>query len=235
MKKEHRFTLIELLIVIAIIAILASMLLPSLQKARERGFAIKCLSNLKQLGFFANSYADDYAEYMPQGQFNLVGDPVSKGWVFAEGPFSTPYLGIKWKPGDYFVNTLLACPAMKEKNNDRSYSYGYNACLAICPSGSEIGSADTRFIASRKVVRHPSRMLVFGDTRPGCKNSYFIDRWYNNPYSEDPAAADAWIMHRRHANSFQAVMMDGHAASIGFPQPSTFWHSGNPKYFVRNL
>ncbi|MGZ4964557.1 MAG: DUF1559 family PulG-like putative transporter [Limisphaerales bacterium] len=59
------FTLIELLIVIAIIAILASLLLPALGRAKESGRATQCLSNLHQLGLGLQMYVADNRNRLP--------------------------------------------------------------------------------------------------------------------------------------------------------------------------
>ena len=57
--KRVEFTLIEMLIVVAVISILVSLLLPALKRAREKADGIACLSQLKQLGVVDQNYTND--------------------------------------------------------------------------------------------------------------------------------------------------------------------------------
>jgi prepilin-type N-terminal cleavage/methylation domain-containing protein len=77
MPRKRGFTLVELLVVIGIIALLISILLPALSRAREASQRTVCLSNLKQLGTAMQLYATEFKDYIPIGymdqkQFSYV-------------------------------------------------------------------------------------------------------------------------------------------------------------------
>ena len=82
-RRTQLFTLVELLIVIAIIAILASLLLPALNRAKETAYSSSCVSNLKQLGMTFQFYANDFNQYV-FSHMKYEGTVVPMAYVFEE-------------------------------------------------------------------------------------------------------------------------------------------------------
>ena len=116
------FTLIELLVVISIIALLVSILLPSLQSAREQAKVVVCASNLKQYGISVYEYAVDNNDWLPPCGVTSTYWPYIILFVNkTTGEFGTFYNGhgYLWS-GDYLSDhKILFCPS--ERSDFLSY------------------------------------------------------------------------------------------------------------------
>ena len=121
--KKRDFTLIELLIVIAIIAILAAILLPALQAARERAKSSTCTSNLKQCGTTAQQYLNDHKAYWPCGNRNK-----NRSWTINGKTVQTNIYTFHLWRGKYIGENVandtdtgeFSCPSMTRKTNNPS-------------------------------------------------------------------------------------------------------------------
>ena len=79
-KASRGFTLVDTLVTLAIVALLISILLPSLAGAREAARRVACASNVRQIGLGITMYADDHSDRLPPSVFAPDGSsPESEG------------------------------------------------------------------------------------------------------------------------------------------------------------
>ena len=128
MKKQMKFTLIELLVTIAVIAILAATLLPALNSARAKGQAIRCTSNLKQMGTLSYLYAE-----ANDGACPSVTEPVdiNKEEVKNYGMNKFPSLTTTWSlPSRRILHTKR--PSARCYIGDVFYPFDYTTSAGRC-------------------------------------------------------------------------------------------------------
>jgi prepilin-type N-terminal cleavage/methylation domain-containing protein/prepilin-type processing-associated H-X9-DG protein len=175
------FTLIELLIVIAVIAILASLLLPALNRAKQSADDVVCRSNLRQQAIGLTTYVGDFKAY-PLG---LAGGRTNLLWMQT----LEPYVGNKWpadteisgsgKPNGVQPRGVYSCPSYNRVGGKywtevdfAVGAYGYNAQqlffssalgrnVSLLPLGFKDG---TRAVPDNEVVS-PSLMIAIGDSQ----------------------------------------------------------------------
>ena len=187
------FSLIELLIVIAIIAILASLLLPALNSARDKARSIKCLNNLKNYGNHIIMYSDDYGAAPAPQATDSESHPVY--WNESIRTYTNTDITTAKKTGSVWF-----CPSYgKIAYHYNAYTgYGINLYLPPTKKSDNIYTARAQCPVLGK-VRQPTVTPLLADQ---------YDEWHIS--SGSYIKNEALQFHRLNVN---VLFADGHAAA----------------------
>lgn len=176
------FTLVELLVVLAIIGILAGLMLPSLAQAKGQARRAGCLSNLRQIGLATRLYTDQESSYPPA----WVGP--EQRWMDLIKPFLDKSSRVYLCPADPQPQAVTWDPSIH-------LSYGINVF--------RFGDRDSSFWYGVRAnrVRRPAQTILFADCTPG---KYYCGG--GSVFSEPVVDVDP----RHPRSSFVAVFCDGH-------------------------
>ena len=221
MKTKQNFTLVELLVVIAVIAILASMVLPALRSALDKARAIQCTNNQKQLGTATFLYTDDNKGYMPDNSAPASSTVTSAKWATFIWSYTTgeaivsEFAYLRQLPsGSYEPKlSMFTCPAVMDpfKPSEEMKHIGRNKYF------SDTSSYKPNLFITK--CRWPSARMLYSDYHAA--TAYLATVELDNVTYLHPGATTT------------VTYLDGHVKALNrYAVPQTMWNSrfwgGNP-------
>jgi prepilin-type N-terminal cleavage/methylation domain-containing protein/prepilin-type processing-associated H-X9-DG protein len=181
------FTMIELLMAVAIIAVLAALLLPTVMKARTAAEKASCMSRIRQIGIALGVYALDSDDTYPPVQ-NLWHTQYN--WSYAGTPQGMAFLWPDYLPSanQYPSSRVLSCPCFEDMANSGGFGYSYNGnkreyITGSCwdppapPGGYPYAAGPGRIISSNPNAGGTNTPLVY---------ERILDSITDNPYLPHP-------------------------------------------------